>query len=375
MKSLNERYIVLINKSLATCKSEPTQLRIGVLASVGRTLDMFFLEMVAEWRRNGVEVFLAAGDAAETIESDIIHGLTQAPHFSNILTPLSLALWARRRRLDVILTNTATASALVRVAPTSVPIVYFCHGLHWAENSEPALLWKGLESILMLRTRGAIVSNTEDERWMSQRLGNMHVVKSKYGVGVPLDRFPASELPALLPGDPIKIAWIGDLSERKRPFLALDVARDLRNAGVQFSLVMAGAGPLGTAVAKEINRSNLRDVVTLPGRKSSNELIAASHILLHTSRWEGLARVLLEAAAIGRNSYGFDVKGVRDAPRVATADDGDTTTLAAMIKFDIDAGLLPQASPDTSRMAIPIHADLVLKSIIRWLDGRTSTVG
>ena len=56
------------------------------------------------------------------------------------------------------------------------------------------------------------------------------------------------------------------------------------------------------------------------------------HALLHTSEREGLPRVQLEAAAIGRPSFGYDIRGVRDAPgATAVGRAGDTDVLARAV--------------------------------------------
>src|SRR5699024_4391684 len=60
----------------------------------------------------------------------------------------------------------------------------------------------------------------------------------------------------------------------------------------------------------------------------------------HTATWEGLPRVMLEAVAVGRRTYAFDVKGVRDVPYARLLDDGDTAGMAAAIAADWESGEL-----------------------------------
>jgi glycosyltransferase involved in cell wall biosynthesis len=336
-------------------------LRLGVLTSLGRTLDAFFPELVREWQKDGVDVFGAAGDPAQLVDSDSIPGLTQVPQPSNFKTPRALADWITERSLDVVLTNTATASALVRVRKPAVPIIYFCHGLHWADNGEWAPVWKTVERQLLRHTTAAIVSNTEDEAWFSKHLGEGRVMRSPFGVGVPLARFKRTPTPPF--SGLVRLAWIGDFSERKQPDVAVEIARRLRDAGMDFQLTMAGDGPLKVRVRSLVAAHGLDKHVLLPGRSSSGQLISASHALVHTSKWEGLARVLLESAAIGRNAYGFDVKGVRDVANVAVVPSGDVAAMSHLIVEDIRAGLPEQAFPEPSQMASAAHAELVLRFI------------
>jgi len=345
-------------------------LRIGVLTSLGRTLDAFFPELSREWEAQGAQVFAAAGDPAKLMPSDVIDGVTQSPSLSNFKASASLAKWIDERSLDVVLTNTATASALVRLRKQKVPIVYFCHGLHWTHNGEFSPVWKTIERLLLRNTRAAIVSNSEDEAWLARHLGSDLVAKLPYGVGVPTERFQRTPVPTI--DGPLELAWIGDFSTRKQPLLAVDVAVHLNEAGANFRLTMAGSGPLEDEVALAIVKRGLQDRVHLPGRADSGELISNSHALLHTSKWEGLARVLLEAAAIGRNAYGFDVKGVRDAPSINVVEPGDTRALASAILRDIEGGFPTQSFPKPANMTSESHANLVLGHLQRWVGAQTA---
>ena len=338
-------------------------MRLGLLTSVGRTLD-FFPEMISSWRAHGVEVFPAAGTPAGRVECDVVPGLTQSPRPMSVVAPLHLRRWIRRRSLDVVVTNTAVASALVRVAPTRTPIIYFCHGLHWSRG-ERAQPWSLIEGLLAGRTRASIVLNEDDREWMVSRLGEHRVAKLPYGIGVPLTSFPRSALPDL--AGVVRLAWLGDFSPRKRPFLALEVARHLAAAGVDFVLTMGGNGPLRPAVAQELQRSKLGSRVLIPGRVDAAALLKDSHALIHTATWEGLSSVLLETAAVGRNAYGLDVKGVSDAQSVCVVPDANAAALARTLAADLAKGLPAQDYPPAESMASERQAELVLQHLQRWI--------
>lgn len=359
------RSMTLVDEILLRVPGNERTMRLGILASLGGTLDAFFPELIREWQKQGVEVFGAAGDPSKQVKSDVITGLTRSPRLSNLLAPASLREWIDRHSLDVVLTNTATASALVRLHKPRVPIVYFCHGLHWKRNDEWSPVWRTVERYLLGHTTAAIVSNSEDEAWLNKYLGGGKVARLPFGVGVPIERFVRTPSPPL--EGSTRLAWIGEFSARKRPEIGVEVARYLRDWGVDFRLTMAGEGAMMGRIREEISRHGLTDRVSLPGRTESGSLITRSHLLLHTSRWEGLARVLLEAAAIGRNSYGFEVKGVRDLASVATVQDGDARALATLIRDDIEKGLPAQPYPPPEDMTSAHHADIVLSNLRAWL--------
>jgi glycosyltransferase involved in cell wall biosynthesis len=333
----------------------PPPLRVGVLTSVSVTLDAFFPELIAAWEKRGWVVKPASGTPASVVESRVLSGVTRTVRWRNLLGARAIARWVADERLDVVITNTAVASALVRLSGSRIPVVYFCHGLHWS-GSGPSV-WRLVEAVLAPRTTSTIVVNPEDERWMRRRLPASRILRLEYGVGVPITRFPRTAPLEVAP--PLKLAWMGEMTRRKRPELAVDLAAALRQRGVEVRLVMAGTGPHADRVGRRVASQGLGSVVQLPGQVDVPRLLAESDAVVHTAAWEGLPRVLLEAAAVGRNAYAFDVKGVRDAPSVALAPDGDVDALADLIQTQLTAGLPPQPYPDPRALDSRIRADVI----------------
>jgi glycosyltransferase involved in cell wall biosynthesis len=296
--------------------------RIGVLTSVGRTLDAFFPEIVAAWEAQGHHVFCAAGTVpASDLTFDRIDGLTQRPGPGNAQVPGRLVAWARDRRLDVVVTNTATASMLVRLRRMPCKVVYFCHGLHWNTGRHPAQL---VERALARRADSIITINSDDHAWLSRH--HPDVLLLEQGVGVPEHAYAWSPLPDT---EGLRLVWAGDFVPRKRPDLAVEVCRRLLADGTDVRLTMLGDGPLRDDTMAAA--ADLGDRVSLPGRTAVEEPLRAAHALLHTATWEGLPRILLEGMVMGRRAYAFDVKGVRDVPHAVLAPDGDVGALAALL--------------------------------------------
>jgi glycosyltransferase involved in cell wall biosynthesis len=253
-----------------------------------------------------------------------IRGITRDPRPVNGAAHHRLRAWARDEQLDVILTNTATASAIVRTARTGVPVVYFCHGLHVTDHPrrrDTAFL--GVERSLLRSTAGVVVLSGTDEDWFVARVRpGTPVLRLEAGVGLDLTRFAAVRMPPT--GDGLRLAWIGEMVRNKRPLDALAV---VTNLGVHVTLTMLGDGPMLEQV-----RSVAPDGVAVLGRRDPVPVLSSVHALLHTSEREGLPRVQLEAAAIGRPSFGYDIRGVRDAPgATATGQAGDADGLARSV--------------------------------------------
>lgn len=318
-------------------------IRVGLVTSIGRTLDAFFPAIVTRLTEQGFVVTSASGTECALPGWTPLAGFTQRPSPAGLATAVrALRGWSRDHRHDIVVTNTATASAIVRLAGLAAPVVYFCHGLHWGRESDPrALPWRVIERSLLRRTAGVITINSDDQAWFA-RHGAPNVHRLPGGVGVPLADFPPAPVPD---GDPLRLVWIGDFTPRKRPDQALAVAGRLVELGVPFSLRMLGDGPLLDSTRAEIGSRGLAEVVRADGRDRVAPALAESTALLHTATWEGLPRVALEAAAVGRWVYGFDVKGLRDAPLVRLSPDGDAAALADRIAHDRASGAV-RSVPD-----------------------------
>ncbi|WP_209370431.1 glycosyltransferase [Brevibacterium renqingii] len=330
-------------------------MRIGLLASTGGMLDSFFIEIAASWRSHGHYVSFAAGSPMKAARATVIPGLSRRPDLRMIKALTGLRRWSERKDLDVVVTNSATASALVRLAGGTVPVVYFCHGLHWNDaRSIGDRIWPLVERALLARTAGVISLNSDDQRWFAARFAGRPHLHLPSGVGLDLLDYPVRPLPE----GPLRLCWIGEFSSRKRPHLALDIAAHLRESGVVFRLEMLGEGEFRNEIRADVGSRGLSGIVTANGAGDAAAALERSHALVHTSQWEGLPRVMLESLAMGCPSYAFDVKGVRDIPLARFAADGEAGELADRIAADWTSGrLLEPMSFDRSTLDYSHAAD------------------
>ncbi|MBB1023683.1 MULTISPECIES: glycosyltransferase [unclassified Dietzia] len=308
-------------------------MRIGIVANIGAHFDAFWVDIVASLREQGNQVFLAASDPAQRISSVALDGITRRPSLTNFKARRSIREWSKLHDLDVIVTNTATPSALVRMVNPGIPVVYFAHGLHWSnQRTITGLGWKGIERLLVGRTSGFIAINDEDEEWLRKYGGNVPMLRLKYGVGLDLNDFPSLPFPS-----DHNLVWIGEFTERKRPLEAVKVMKDLVRSNPQAHLFMLGRGPLRSEVLALISKYRLQTFITLPGRVPPIDYFARSRALLHTATWEGLPRVALEALAVGRPVIGYSIKGLNGLPGTALAGDGEIAELTGIASSVLDA--------------------------------------
>lgn len=100
----------------------------------------------------------------------------------------------------------------------------------------------------------------------------------------------------------VRFSCVARLAPQKGIPLLLKAAHILANEGLNFELVLAGDGPLRTAVEAQIRELNLTSKVSVLGPIDSigvRKLISASRAMVLPSFAEGLPVVLMEALALG----------------------------------------------------------------------------
>ena len=303
---------------------------IGLLTSVGETLDAFFVEIARRWRESGAVVEPAAGTpSAEHPSATVLTAVTRSPSPRNHRAMRELREWVREKRIEIVVTNTATASALVRLADVGVPVVYFCHGLHWNGRRAADLPFRSVERLLLHRTDAVVCMNSADEAWFAAHAPQTPRLRLLAGVGLDLTTYPRRPRRAWDEGaEPLRLVWCGEYSERKNPAAMVELAHVLRDRGVDLRVDMLGDGAL---IGTDAVTSPVDGLVRHRGRSDVVPWFDRSHVLVQTSRWEGLPRVGLEAIAMGLPAVGFDVKGVRDLPAVSVAPEGDADVLADVV--------------------------------------------
>jgi glycosyltransferase involved in cell wall biosynthesis len=143
----------------------------------------------------------------------------------------------------------------------------------------------------------------------------LHVVRS--GVRLPTEPPPARSVLRERLGVPDTrdlLAYVGSLEPRKN---VLDLVPLLRAVGDGTTsrpfLAIAGEGPLGPELERQIRRAGLaRDAALLGYLDDPLALIAAADAVVLLSQAEGVSQVLVQAAAFDTPFVAYDVDGVRE---------------------------------------------------------------
>ena len=100
--------------------------------------------------------------------------------------------------------------------------------------------------------------------------------------------------------DCLKIIQVGRLQVVKNPFYSIEVAKVLKERGVNFKLFFVGQGDLKEELEQVIKVNSLANEIVLLGVRSDiPALMAGSDILLMPSLHEGFPVVLVEAQSVG----------------------------------------------------------------------------
>lgn len=118
------------------------------------------------------------------------------------------------------------------------------------------------------------------------------------------------------PRSPLRLLYIGRLVRTKGVFESLEAMEQLRRAGVETRLVIAGSGPEEQALRQSVRARGLDDMVSFAGAvfgERKTQLLADAEVaLLPSYHLEGLPYALLEGMAAGQVPIVTRIGGVPD---------------------------------------------------------------
>lgn len=157
-------------------------------------------------------------------------------------------------------------------------------------------------TVLKICADKKLAVSRESADWMFGKKSGNNVFILKNGID--LKKFQFSQQNRLrlrkrlmLQKDQILIGFVGTLEERKNPFYAVDVVKNLDE---KYTLAMFGRGPLQKKLEKNINAKRIKNKVKFMGVSDNlNEWYSAFDIFMFPSKTEGFGFALLEAQANG----------------------------------------------------------------------------
>jgi glycosyltransferase involved in cell wall biosynthesis len=227
---------------------------------------------------------------------------------------------ARETRADLIHAHGYKADVYVYLAlrNSGIPLVSTCH--NWL-TQDRAVVFYGTVDRLVLRNYTAVAAVSEQVKKTLLSAGVSKERIHKVINGIDLKPFN-NAVPSLRTNSgtehSLTVGWVGRLSHEKGPDIFLRAAAQTLKQLPQTKFIVVGDGPDRTSLESLIDQLNIRDNVSLAGRREDMPSVYASFdIAVSSSRQEGLPMAILEGMASSRP---WIATAVGDVPTVILDD-------------------------------------------------------
>jgi glycosyltransferase involved in cell wall biosynthesis len=308
-----------------TEKDHPLHIAIVVPSLHGGGAESVAREWVTELRAQGHPITVYAygrnQSSVDLPQGTVIHRL---PHRGGPIRPALMPVWLRARirrdRPDIVLSllpfsNVVCLLALKVGIHSTVPLMVSEHNvpsLHVVNLGHRDRFTVWLARRLYRRATGvlAVSHPVAGELVSAFRVParSVFVVPNPIVLSPTKSPIAARDIPVRL-----HLVLVGRLVTQKRPHLFLDVMHELAQRGVAVRGTVIGDGPLCQSTELESSRLKL-DISFLGWKEPWWEAVSDVDCLVLTANAEGLANVLVEAAAAGIPSVASSrALGVADA--------------------------------------------------------------
>jgi glycosyltransferase involved in cell wall biosynthesis len=228
-------------------------------------------------------------------------------------------------QVDIVHTHSSKAGILGRLAAKRAGVPHILHTIHgWGfyPGQFFALRWlyQALERWAAKFTEVLIaVSEENKQTGLANRIGRLEQYEVIHS-GVDPKKYALNRAEAAGARQKFKtqdrptVLVLSNFKKQKSPLDVVAAAEALAPRLPNVLFLWAGDGTLMSEVEKRIEASGLKDNFNLLGwRNEVGELLAASDVLLLTSIYEGLPRVVLQAMAAGKPVVATSVSGTPEA--------------------------------------------------------------
>lgn len=239
---------------------------------------------------------------------------------------LEIVRLLRQAKPDLIHTHASKAGILGRWAAVKlgIPCVHTIHGasFHYGQSASAQRLYRSLERHAARNTGKFIsVADAMTEQYVAARIADRDrftTISSGFDVDPFLNpqRSPVEvrrEL-GLLP-EHLVIGKVARLFHLKGHEFVIEAARPLIEQYPQVRFLFVGDGILRAQYERRLEELGIRDHFVFAGLVPPQrvpELIHAMDIVVHTSLWEGLARVLPQSLIAGKPVVSFAIDGAAE---------------------------------------------------------------
>lgn len=286
--------------------------------------------------RDRFKVFLASrpGQGVEGITGDNIAYLP-VPHLVRGIHPAwdLLAFWeiyrlCRRWRFDVVHTHNAKDGVLGRWAARLAGVPVIVHTIHnppFRASRYRVInsFYEWIERLTALVTDGLLAVSRENVRdFLDRHIGNVSQYRVVYS-GLEFAKYRLSTTQAAareslgLPLETPVVGWFGRLNYQKDPITFVRASRIVAAKLPEVRFVMCGSDPLEEDLSHKVHdlirELQLGDYIRFLGFRDDLPLVfRAVDCVMHSSRYEGMGRLVCEALLCDRPVAATNVDGVRE---------------------------------------------------------------
>ena len=241
-----------------------------------------------------------------------------------------LTSFCRRGRYDIVHTHSSKAGILGRVAARAAGVPIIVHTLHSLVFGEHASATQNALYVVLKRLvapfthRFISVCDATRRGALARGIGRPEQHCTVYS-GFPIEPFLRirEELPvaeakrcAGLSPDHLVVGKVARISQQKGHDYFVEAARVIASAEPRARFLLVGDGNQRRAIESRIDEFGLRERFVFAGLVPPDAvpaLMQAMDVVVHTSVREGLARVIPQAAAVGKPVVGFALDGTPEA--------------------------------------------------------------
>lgn len=230
-------------------------------------------------------------------------------------------------RPDIVHTHSSKAGIIGRRAAYAlgIPCIHTVHGAAF-HYGQPKVLYHSYRLAEKLAAKWCqkiiTVCDAMQHQYINAGIGLPSMYQTIYS-GMDVDRFLQPSIPAHeirqrfgIKPDEIVIGKVARLFNLKGHKYLVEAASAIVKANPKVRFLLIGDGILQDQLQAQVTESGLKDHVIFAGLVPPNDVpnyVHAMDVLVHTSEWEGLARVLPQALICGKPIVSFDIDG---APEV-----------------------------------------------------------
>lgn len=269
-------------------------------------------------------------EGAKTLESiDGVEYIRPAGKYPSYFVLPRLFLKKYRKDTDVLIENFNGWPYLVPLLHRNV-VIAFMHlqDREWYDHFPKSISWLfgsifkySSRSLLKLFYRNQDMisispSSSESISYLKLKPKNLGIIYPGIENDLILDQVALGNKRELV-NQPFTMFYVGRLSEHKRVHLAIELVAKLRELGMHHVLLqIAGRGEQLEFLQSLVKKFGIERNVNFLGFISDEEkyqLYQSAHIHIQPAEYEGWGMTVIEAAAKGTPSLGFNVKGLKDS--------------------------------------------------------------